>query len=77
MGLIGKNIIIANEYIFIVQCLFLFSGGVCCSTCVSAEGAPCKVSISEAQEIVKKCPELSDGPIIENEGINVSNLFLY
>ena len=57
---------------------FFFSGGVCCSTCVSAEGAPCKVSISEAQEIVKKCPELSDGPIIENEGINVSNfVFLY
>ncbi|KZS19865.1 Inorganic pyrophosphatase/nucleosome remodeling factor subunit NURF38 [Daphnia magna] len=37
------------------------------STCVSADGAPCKVPISEAQEIVKKSPELTDGPGLESE----------
>lgn len=35
---------------------------------MSAEGAPFKVSIQEAQEIVKKCPEMVDGPHIETEG---------
>lgn len=38
------------------------------STCVSAEGAPCKVTVAEADEIVTKCPELASGPTLESEG---------
>lgn len=48
--------------------------GVYYSTCVSADGAPCKVPISEAQEIVKKSPELTDGPGLESEGNQASKL---
>lgn len=41
----------------------------CPSTCVVADEAPFKISLEEAQEIVKKCPEAGVGAPLESEGI--------
>jgi hypothetical protein len=38
------------------------------STCVIADDAPFKISISEADDLVKKCPERGEGTLLETEG---------
>ena len=38
------------------------------STCVMADEAPFKISVSEADDLVKKCPECGPGTLLESEG---------
>lgn len=38
------------------------------STCVAADEAPFKVSVAEAEEIIKKIPAVAEGPVLESIG---------
>lgn len=44
------------------------------STCVAAETAPFKISVTEADELVKKSPSFSEGPGLETEGNSVRQI---
>ena len=46
------------------------------STCVMADEAPFKISVSEADDLVKKCPECGPGTLLESEGNTFFVIFL-